>query len=350
MAKQFSLEELAQLTSSELVGNPTVLISNVDNLKSAGESDASFLANPRYNEEMKQSQAGVICIDNKTEIVEGKNFLICESPSRTFQIIAEKLLASQNHHSGFEGVHASAVIHDSAQIAENVTIGPHVVIDQNVQIGEGTKIIASVSVGPGVIIGKECTLYPGSVVRELCTLGDRVILQPGAIIGSCGFGYTPDPKTGKHTKLEQLGTVILGDDVEIGANSTIDRARFKTTLIKKGTKIDNLVQIAHNVELGENNIIVSQSGIAGSSKLGNNVCLGGQSGVVGHVSITDNVIVATRGGVSKSIKQPGIYRGGPVAPLREYNKREVYLRNIETYVQEIKKLKKRIELLENKDS
>ncbi|QVL57194.1 MAG: UDP-3-O-(3-hydroxymyristoyl)glucosamine N-acyltransferase [Simkaniaceae bacterium] len=348
MTKTFSLGELSELTETELVGNPDLEISSVDNLESASEKDASFLANPKYNEAMKQSSAGVICIDRKTEVVEGKNFLISDNPSRTFQLIAEKIIASTHQGSGFSGVHPTAVIHESATIGKDVTIGPHAVIDAYAVIGDGSQIYPNVYIGVAVKLGENCALYPNSVVRERCILGNRVILQPGAVIGSCGYGYTTDTITGRHTKLEQLGNVVLEDDVEIGANTTIDRARFKQTLIRKGTKLDNLVQVAHNVELGENNIIVSQTGIAGSSKLGNNVFLGGQAGVVGHISITDNVKVATRGGVSKSITQAGIYGGGPVSPMPEFNKRQVLLRKIATFVSDLANLKKRVDKLERK--
>jgi UDP-3-O-[3-hydroxymyristoyl] glucosamine N-acyltransferase len=348
MTKRFSLGELSLLTSSELIGDPTLEITNVDNLESASEKDASFLANPKYNEAMKQSKAGVICIDRKTALVEGKNYLISDNPSRTFQIIAEKIIASSHHHSGFKGIHPTAVIHETASISDDVTIGPCAVVDAYAVIERGTKLYPHTYIGVGAKVGEECTLYPNSSVRERCILGNRVILQPGAVIGSCGYGYTTDPKTGRHTKLEQLGNVVLEDDVEVGANSTIDRARFKQTLIKKGTKIDNLVQIAHNVELGENNIIVSQTGIAGSSKLGNNVFLGGQAGVVGHVTITDNVKIATRGGVSKSITEPGIYGGGPASPMAEFNKRQVLLRKIGIFVKDLATLKQKIEKLEMK--
>lgn len=348
MTKQFSLADLSKLTETELVGDPNLQISSVDNLESASEQDASFLSNPKYNEAMKQSKAGVICIDRKTTLVEGKNFLVSDNPSRTFQLIAEKILASTGQASGFKGVHPSAVVHETATIGKDVTIGPCAVIDAHAKVGDGTEIYPHVYVGVSAKVGENCTLYPNSTVRERCQLGNRVILQSGAVIGSCGYGYTTDPKTGRHTKLEQIGNVILEDDVEIGANTTIDRARFKTTLIRKGTKLDNLVQIAHNVELGENNIIVSQTGIAGSAKLGNNVFLGGQAGVVGHVSISSNVKVATRGGVSKSITQPGIYGGSPVSPMAEFNKRQVLLRKIGSFVKELASLKKRIETLEQK--
>jgi len=166
-------------------------------------------------------------------------------------------------------------------------------------------------------------------------------LQPGCVIGSCGFGYIPDA-TGQYQKLEQLGNVVLEDFVEIGANTCIDRSRFKTTLIKKGSKIDNLCQIAHNVEIGEHNVIAAQTGIAGSSKTGKYVMLGGQVGVVGHVILDDKVLIATRGGVSKSLKS-GTYRGSPAIPIQEYNRQEVYLRKVESLHQKIKELEAKFE-------
>ena len=345
MPKSFSLRELAQLTRSKLIGDPDYEIENVDDLRSASPRDASFLANSRYRQIAEKSKAGLICIDKGIPPFSGRNFFVSDDPSRTFQKIAEILLFDKDHQTGFQGIHHTAVIHESAHIGEHVTIGPYVVLDRGVSIGDHTSIYSHTSIGPAVVIGSHCTLYSGVTVRERSILHNHVILQPGTVIGSCGYGYTTDPKTGRHTKLDQIGTVILEDHVEVGANTTIDRARFKNTLIKRGTKIDNLVQIAHNVELGENNIIISQSGIAGSTKLGNNVFLGGQSGIVGHISITDNVKIASRGGVSKSIDRPGSYRGAPVSPIQRFNKREVHLRKIETYVEKIEKLEKTIQNL-----
>ena len=342
-SKSFSLSQLAEHTGSELVGNPEVSITNIDTLEGACETDASFLANPRYEEAMKQSNAGVICVDTKTELVPGKNYLVSSDPSRAFQMIAELLLSEAT--TGFTDIHPSAVIHKSVVIDEGVTVGPNVVIDQHVVIGSGTTICAGASIGPGTTIGKSCTIHANVTIREGCELGNRVVLQPGVVIGSCGFGFTTDAE-GRHRKLQQLGNVVIEDDVEIGANTTIDRARFKSTRIKRGTIIDNLVQIAHNVEVGEDNIIVSQTGIAGSSKTGKHVVLGGQAGVVGHVTIGDGVQIATRGGVSKSITKPGPYRGSPVMPLTAYNKHQVYLRKIAAYVKRIEELEKKLSSLD----
>jgi UDP-3-O-[3-hydroxymyristoyl] glucosamine N-acyltransferase len=333
----YTLAELGAHCGAQLIGDPSLPISGVNTLDEATPVDASFLANPRYTEAMKTSHAGVICVTPQTPLPEGKNFLVSDDPSRTFQLIVELLLPPTT--SGFIGVHPSAVVHPSAIIAENVTIGPHTVIDRNVRIGPNTHIGPNVSIGFDVEIGEECHIQPNCTIRERCRLGNRVILQPGVVIGSCGFGYTPD-KLGRHIKLEQLGIVILEDDVEIGANSAIDRSRFKATIIRKGTKIDNLVQIAHNVEVGEHNIIAAQTGIAGSVKTGKYVMLGGQVGVVGHVELEDHVLIATRGGVSKSLKA-GKYRGSPAIPIAEYHRQEVHVRKLDEYVQRLKELEKK---------
>ncbi len=345
--KKFTLAELSQFTGTVLVGNPDHLVCGVETLESASSDDASFLANPKYRQAMRSSQAGVICIDATTPREDGKNYLVSEDPSRTFQKVAQLILSGTHQHTGFSGIHPTAVIHPTALIGEQVLIGPYVVIDQGAKVGDNTQVHPFVSIGPDVEIGTDCILHPHAVVRERCILGNRVILQPGAIIGSCGFGYVTDAK-GKHIKLEQLGIVILEDDVEIGANTTIDRARFKVTRISSGSKIDNLVQIGHNVTIGQDNIVVSQTGIAGSSKTGHHVIIGGQAGIVGHLEITDNVMIATRGGVSKSITESGKYAGGPVMSLPDYNRQQVHLRKINQYVKQIEALEKRLDELEER--
>ena len=345
MSRCFSLRELSALTQTNAVGNLDHTINNINSLDAAGENEASFLSNPRYKDLLKTTKAGIICVDEHTSLVEGKNFLICTNPSQAFQKITDLIIPPAR--SGFDSLHPSSTIHPSAIIEENVYIGPHVTIDQGVKIEKGTTIHAQVYIGPGVHIGKECIIYPGAIIRERCCLHNRVILQPGCIIGSCGFGYITD-QHGAHKKIEQLGNVIIEDDVEIGSNTTIDRARFKHTIIRKGTKIDNLVQIGHNVVLGQHNIIVAQTGISGSAKTGNYVILGGQAGVVGHVEIADYTQIATRGGVTKTIIKSGQYGGNPLQPLHEFNKHRVHIRNIEKYVKKIEDLEKKIAELESK--
>ncbi len=224
------------------------------------------------------------------------------------------------------------------------SVGPHAVLDEGVKIGAGTFIGAGTYIGPDTTIGHSCLIHPRVVIRESCQIGNRVIIQPGVVIGSCGFGYTTD-KQGKHVKLNQVGNVKIEDDVEIGANTTVDRSRFKSTQIGQGTKIDNLVQLGHGATLGEHNIIVAQTGIAGSTSTGRYVVLAGHVAVAGHLHLSDGVTVAGKSGVTKSLS-PGKYGGNPAIPLVEYNRKEVYLRNIEQYINQLKDLAKRLEKLE----
>lgn len=342
--KSYTLAEIAQLVSAKLIGNGDTLISNVNTLEEASSSELSFLANERYIDAMMQSLAGAICVGTSTATIAEKNYLVSDDPSRTFQMVAE-LFINKREMSGFEGVHPSAIIHPSAQIGPNVKIGPLSVVDKNAKIEANTVIHSLVYIGPNVFIGKECLIFSNVTLREGTIIKDRVILQPGVVIGSCGFGYTSD-ETGNFKKLEQMGNVIIEEDVEIGANTTIDRARFKSTKIGKGTKIDNLVQIAHNVEIGPNNGIAAQTGIAGSSKTGKNILMGGQVGITGHVEICDYVMLATRSGVSKSLKSPGKYRGSPAISLSQYNREQVQIRKLEEYANKIKELTSRLEKLE----
>lgn len=334
-----TLKELAALLAARFVGEADYPIGGVNTLDEATSSDLSFLANPRYSEAMKKSAAGAICVAADTPLMEGKNYILCDNPSAAFQKAVHHLIPAKPQ-SGFSGIHPSATIHPTAEIGQNVTIGPHAVIDQKCVIKDNTQIGANVVLYPEVTIGADCILHANSTIRERCRLGNRVILQPGAVIGSCGFGYIQD-KLGRHIKLEQLGIVILEDDVEIGANTAIDRSRFKATIIRRGTKIDNLVQIAHNVEIGEDNAIAAQVGIAGSSKTGKHVMLGGQAGVAGHIELSDQVLVGAQSGVSKSLAT-GKYRGSPAQPASQYARQEVYLRRIEEYAARIEALEKKL--------
>lgn len=341
----FTIKEIAKITASKLEGEEGYLIENVADLESADEKSASFLANRRYFAAMQKSKAGVIFVSKDTPLVPEKNYLITDDPSRAFQIVIELFHKDKMRKSAFVGIHPTAVIHDSATISENVTIGPFVVIDEGVKIGASTTISAHCTIGYNTSIGTHCLIHPNVTLRENCQIGHRVIIQPGAVIGSCGFGYATD-EVGVHTKLQQIGSVVIEDDVEIGANTTIDRGRFTETRIRRGSKIDNLVQIAHNVDVGEHNLIVAQCGIAGSSKTGRNVVLAGQSAIIGHLKIADGTIIAARGAASKSVEEPGKkFAGAPMIPLSEHNKQSVYLRNIEKYVKRIEALEKHFDNL-----
>lgn len=352
--KSYTLRELAEKLQCELVGDPNYRILGVASLTAATPSQASYLtihpfggSMKSYESAMAATQAGVIVIDAKHATLPGKQFLKVDDPSRSFQKLIE--LFYEPVASGFKGVHPTAVIHPTAQLGEDVVVGPYAVIDRDVVIGARTQIGAHVFVGADTRIGVQCWLHPHVTVREGCVLGDRVILQPGVVIGSCGFGYTTD-KNGKHQKLQQLGAVFLENDVEVGANTTIDRARLGSTTVKAGTKIDNLVMIAHGVEIGEDNFIVAQTGLAGSAKTGRHVVLGGQVGVAGHLEIGDQIIVAARSGVIGSLKEPGQYYGEPARPKAEARRYWMRLLSLEKWGEQIKTLQSQMkELLAKED-
>lgn len=346
--KYFTLAELAEFTHSQPEGDLGYRIKSVADLESADVEDASFLAKPafgqasRYERAMRESKAGIIFIHPDIQRIKGRNYLIHEDPSRAFQKTLETLHGFPNF-SGFTGIHPTAVIHPTAILAKEIAIGPYVVIDEGVIIGARTQIGAGSIIGPCCTIGDDCILHSHVTMREKCILGNRVILQPGAVIGSCGFGYTTN-KQGKHQKLNQIGNVVVEDDVEIGANTTIDRGRFKSTRIGKGTKIDNLVQIGHGVKIGEDNLIVAQTGIAGSASTGRCVVFAGQSGMAGHIHLSDGVILSAKSGADKSLPT-GKYGGSPAMPIGDYNRMCVHLRNIEKYIKRLKEIEEQLACL-----
>lgn len=335
-----TLKELAELTESDLIGNPDYMIHGVDELQTATPEEISFFSNSKYKDLLKKTSAGAVCVDRKSPLIEGKNYLVSDNPSETFQKLVTYFLINQEK-SGFSEIHPTSVIHESVIIGKNVQIGPLVVIDRGCVIGEGTKILSHVSIYPEVHIGKDVLIHSNVSIREGSRIGNSVILQPGCVIGGCGFGYITNQK-GEHTKVKHFGIVVLEDFVEIGSNTTIDRARFKETRIKKGSKIDNLVMIAHNATIGENNLIVAQTGVAGSTRTGKRVILAAQAGVVGHVEITDDVILMARGAFSKNITESGAYGGAPAIKIREYHEQVIHAKRLADYSARIQALEKKI--------
>jgi UDP-3-O-[3-hydroxymyristoyl] glucosamine N-acyltransferase len=323
----FTLEELATRIGAVVEGDCQYRVNGVADLERAVSTDISFFANVRYHQQMLDSKAGAIIVTPASGRPANRHYLLHEDPNAAFQDVLAAFRGVEAPLTCFTGVHPTAVVHPTACLGKDVTVCPYAVIDAEVRVGDRTLIGSFAYIGPQSRIGTDCILHPHVVVREGSVLGNRVVIQPGAILGSCGYGYLTDGN-GHHTKLDQLGNVVLGDDVEIGANTTVDRARFQSTVIQEGTKIDNLVQIAHNVEIGKHALIVAQVGIAGSTKLGDGVVLGGQVAVNGHIHIGNGVRVTACSGVSKSLLTPGDYGGVPVQPLADYNRNAVYLRRI----------------------
>ena len=242
------------------------------------------------------------------------------------------------------GVLAGATVADSAQIDQSVTIYPGCVVGERVRIGSGTTLYPGVVIYDDVQIGEKCILHANSVVRERCRLGDRVILQPGAIIGSDGFGFAPDGQS--YYKIPQVGIVVLEDDVEIGAATCVDRAAMGETLVGRGTKLDNLVQIAHNVRIGEDCIIVSQVGIAGSTQVGNHCTFGGQTAIAGHLKIGENVMIGARGGAAGNVEPNQVMSGAPLLPHKQWQKAAMTFGKLPEMRKDMQLMKKRLEELE----
>lgn len=340
MKKSFELEELAKLTNSEIIGDPRHRITGVADLSSATAEEVSFLGNPRYEKKVKDSCAGAIIIRPDVKRNSTHNFLLTDDPYGVFQKVIELVYADQKDTTGFEGIHPSAVIHPEAKIADNVSIGPHVVIDKGARIGKGTQIDSGALIGMEASIGEDCQIHAHAVIKQRCTLGNRVVIQPGAVIGVCGYGFQQDSH-GRHQRLHHYGIVEIHDDVEIGANTTVARARFHKTIIGEGTKIDGLVEIGHNVQIGKHCLIIGQTVIAGSTKIGDYVMMSAKVAIDGHLEIASGVMIRAYSGVSKSIKEPGAYGGIPVQGLAQDNRMQVHLRNIGKYVDRIKELEKR---------
>ena len=303
----------------------------------AGEGDFTFFGNAKYLAALKtcRATAALVPLDFSEEIP--PIAIRVENPSLAFAKLLEKFAPAPQKFA--PGIHASAVIGSGVSIGEGASIQPFVVIEDEASVGAGSVVGAHGYIGHGASVGAECLLHPRVTIGARCIVENRVILHSGVVIGSDGFGY--EFSGGRHVKIPQTGIVQIDDDVEIGANTTIDRARFGRTWIGEGTKIDNLVQIAHNVVIGKNCIVVSQTGISGSSKLGNYVTLAGQVGVVGHIEIGDQATVAAQSGVSKSIAPKEVVFGSPAIPMREAREQLAHIRRLPKLLDRVKKLESR---------
>ncbi|MDD2679867.1 MAG: UDP-3-O-(3-hydroxymyristoyl)glucosamine N-acyltransferase [Candidatus Omnitrophica bacterium] len=339
-----TLKEIAQAIQGEVIGDGSIVITGVSGIKEASAGDITFLANAKYTPLLNTTAASAIIISKDTEPPATKAVIRAENPSLAFAKVISLIAPAEIKHP--KGIHPSAVLGKGVKLGKDAAIGPYVVIEDNAQIGDKAIIYSGCFIGQDTKIGDCALIYANVSVRERVLIGNNVIIHSGTVIGSDGFGFVE--VNGKHHKIPQVGSVEIGDDVEIGANVTIDRARFDKTIIGRGTKIDNLVQIAHNVVIGENCLIVAQVGISGSTIIGNNVILAGQVGLVGHISVGDNAIVTAQSGVSKSIPAGAMFAGYPARPFLENQKSHAYVHNLPKMFELVKELKKKIEELENK--
>jgi len=336
-----TLKEIAELVDGEVVGNASTVITGVSGIKEAGEGDITFVANPKYFPLMEKTGASAI-ITSRDVKDSPKPIIRTDNPSLAFAKVVSFTEPGELKHP--KGIHPTAILGKDVSIGRDVAIGPYVVVEDSVSIGDKAIIYSGSFVGHHTKIGSDTLIYANVSIRERITIGNRVIIHSGTVIGSDGFGFATIE--GLHHKIPQVGTVQIGDDVEIGANVTIDRARFEKTIIGSGTKIDNLVQIAHNVVIGNNSIVVAQVGISGSTTVGSNVVLAGQVGLVGHINIGDNVIVMAQSGVSKSIPSGTVAWGYPAKPVSHAKRVNACVQNLPRLYETVTELKKKIEELE----
>ena len=302
------LAEIADRLGGTLEGDGDVDIRSVAGLKEAGPGDISFLANPKYASQVSETRASAVIVPFDWDRSVSCSLIRSDNSDRAFAEAAQ--LFYEPVPLPPAGVHPSAVVDESAQLGENVSIGAHCTVAGNVIIGSNTVIQSNCVIGYGTVIGQDCLIYPLVSMREYTEIGNRVIIHNGSVIGSDGFGYAVQ-EDGSRIKIPQIGKVVIEDDVEIGANAAIDRARFGKTRIGRGTKIDNLVQIAHNVVIGEHSVLCGQAGVSGSTTIGSKVILAGQSGLAGHLEVGDGAIVGAQAGVTKSVAKKDFVMGTP---------------------------------------
>ncbi len=336
------LKEIAQLVNGKITGDEDIIITSVSKIEESKEGDLTFLYLPQYEKHFSSTRASAIIV--KPGFTKSRNnitYIEVDEPDKAFAKVIVKYFSSSL---SLSGIDKSASVDESTKIGENVAIGKNVVISAGNKIGRNVKIYHNVVIFENVEIGNDTIIFPNVTIGENCKIGKSVIIHAGSVIGSDGFGFNPDDK-GVYHKVPQIGNVILEDDVDVGANVTIDRAALGSTIVKRGAKIDNLVQLAHNVVIGEYSVIAAQTGISGSTIIGNHCILAGQVGVAGHLKLGDNIVLLAQSGVSKSLKKPGLYFGYPAKELKTSHRLEAHIRNLPGYAERIRDLENEIKVL-----
>jgi UDP-3-O-[3-hydroxymyristoyl] glucosamine N-acyltransferase len=348
---RMNVRDVASLVRGEIVGDEDIEIARVAKIEEAAVGDLTFVANPKYEKFLGTTKASAVLVSAQFETSRYRRqppitFIKVQDPYLAFLKVLKTITRIPDPLP--TGVHATAVVDETAKLGSNVALGAHVVVGKNAVIGDNTRISHGSVIGDEVVIGQDCLLYPRVTVYHQCRIGSKVIIHSGAVVGSDGFGFAPQPD-GTYEKIPQLGIVMVEDDVEIGANCTIDRATMGQTTIHRGVKLDNLVHIAHNVSVGDHTVIAAQTGISGSTKIGKNCMIAGQVGMVGHIEIADRTIIMAQSGVPKSIAEPGkTYFGYPAKEHGRALRIEAALRSLPELVQEVRELQKRVEALRDR--
>ncbi len=342
---QFSAAQIAMMINGQLEGDATVAVGNFGKIEEATTGDIAFLANPKYEDYLYTTNASVVIVNETLELKQPVSATLLRVPDAyaAFAALLSKYqeIVSQQ----LSGIQQPSYIASTAKLGEYVYVGAFAFIGEQVTIGNNVKVYPGAFIGNNVTIGDNCIIYPGVKIYHDCIIGKHVTIHAGSVIGGDGFGFAP-MADGTFKKIPQIGNVILEDYVEIGANATIDRATMGSTIIKSGAKLDNLIQVGHNAEIGSNTVVAAQAGVSGSTKVGSNVMIGGQAGIVGHITIADGSRINAQSGVSKSIKQPNsTVTGSPAYDFTATLRSQALSRNLPSFEKRITELEKLVQQL-----
>ncbi len=335
---QFSAQQIAMMIQGKVEGDAAVAVAQFGKIEEAKAGELTFLANPKYEEFLYQTKASIVIINESQVLKTPITATLIRVPDAyaAFATLLTKYQELKSHN--LSGIQSPSFISSTAKLGENHFVAAFAHIGENVQLGNNVKIFPNVVIGENVKMGNNIILHPGVVIYADCVLGNNIIVHSGAIIGSDGFGFAPTAD-GSYQKIPQLGNVVIEDDVEIGSNTTIDRATIGSTIIRKGVKLDNLIQVAHNVEVGANTVIAAQVGLSGSTKIGKGVMMGGQSGTAGHLNVADGVKVAARSGITKTIdKVNSTITGFPAAEHSTALRAQIHMKNLPNLEKRVKEL------------
>ncbi len=343
---EFTAKAVAEFLKGEVIGNPEIIVNNVSKIEEGAPGTLSFLANLKYEEFVYTSEASVIIVNRDFSPAKPTKATLIKVED-AYQAIASLLQLQESMKPAKVGIHGQSWIDESVSYGKELYVGAFAYIGENCILGDKVKIYPQVFIGDDVKIGDGTIIYPGAKVYHGCKIGKNCIVHSGVVVGSDGFGFAPD-SVRNYKKIPQVGNVILEDNVEIGSNTTIDRATMGSTIIKKGVKLDNLIQVAHNVVIGENTVIAAQTGIAGSTKIGKECMFGGQVGLVGHIEIADNVKVGAQAGINRNIPEGSILWGSPAFSYSDYSRSYVYFKKLPSLSSRIDELEKQLNELKAK--
>ncbi len=337
---KFTAAQIADILEGEVIGNPNAEVFKLSKIEEGTNGSLTFLSNPKYQNYIYTTLASVTIVNNSfvPEAKLATTLIKVDDAYGAFTKILEFYDKVKNNKNGIE---QPSFVSENAKYGENLYLGSFSYIGNNVVIGDNVKIYPNSFLGDNVVIGNNVTIFAGAKIYSESLIGNNCVVHSGAIVGADGFGFAPNPD-GSYTKVPQIGNVILEDDVDVGAATTIDRATMGSTIIRKGVKLDNQIQVAHNVEIGENTVIAAQTGIAGSTKIGKNCIIGGQVGIAGHLLIGNNVRIQAQAGIGKNIKDNDIIQGSPAFGYTDFSKSYVHFKNLPKIVKELEELKRKV--------